>query len=196
MASKGPDQGRLIAVEGTRGADLAPAAERLLRHYGKGGRGGGISQWDASGAFFDLLLGKHKILTPSPRTLLLLYAYDLVFRLRWQIRPALEEGKCVIAAPYVESAMAFGVSVGLPKSWLDYVFSFAPKPYACYRTKEKKKKKPPGKGKPSDGYLEFCFTALRASSAGWDPAELRGRSIAYLDEMERSGGCRKVTKHL
>ena len=54
---------------------------------------------------------------PSPTTppanpllgrLLLLYAADLAFRLRWEIRPALAEGYTVVAAPYVETAVAFG----------------------------------------------------------------------------------------
>ena len=43
---------------------------------------------------------------PRPRTLILLYAADLAFRLRWQIRPVLEEGTHVIAAPYLETVVA------------------------------------------------------------------------------------------
>ena len=43
----------------------------------------------------------------DPRTLLLLYAADLAFRLRWEIRPALAEGHTVIAAPYLDTAFAF-----------------------------------------------------------------------------------------
>ena len=49
---------------------------------------------------------------PSARTLLLLYAADLAFRLRWQIRPALAEGRTVVAAPYVDTAVAFGRAAG------------------------------------------------------------------------------------
>ena len=36
-----------------------------------------------------------------PQTLVLLYASDLLFRLRWEIRPALAEGRTVVVAPYV-----------------------------------------------------------------------------------------------
>ena len=64
---------------------------------------------------------------PSARTLLLLYAADLAFRLRWQIRPALAEGRTVVAAPYVDTAMAFGRAAGLQAGWLTNLFSFAPR---------------------------------------------------------------------
>ena len=51
---------------------------------------------------------------PSARTLLLLYAADLAFRLRWEIRPALAAGRTVVAAPYVDTAVAFGRAAGVP----------------------------------------------------------------------------------
>ena len=63
---------------------------------------------------------------PSARTLLLLYAADLAFRLRWEIRPALAEGRTVVAAPYVDTAMAFGRAAGVPVGWLTNLFRFAP----------------------------------------------------------------------
>jgi thymidylate kinase len=56
----------------------------------------------AASIFFELHgleSGEHM----SPRTLILLYAADLHFRLRWQILPALDEGQTVVAAPYVET---------------------------------------------------------------------------------------------
>src|SRR5262245_65484052 len=62
----------------------------------------------------------------SPRTLVLLYAADLFFRLRWEIIPALDEGKCVVAVPYLETGFAFGTIAGLPKKWLREIFRFAP----------------------------------------------------------------------
>jgi len=58
---------------------------------------------------------------------LLLYAADLAFRLRWQVRPALAEGRTVVVAPYVQTAIAFGRAAGLPAAWLDNLFRFAPR---------------------------------------------------------------------
>src|SRR5207244_10549402 len=88
----------------------------------------GISRWDASGVFQDLAVADAAAGAPSARTLLLLYAADLAFRLRWQIRPALAEGRTVVAAPYIDTATAFGRAAGLKAGWLTDLFRFAPPP--------------------------------------------------------------------
>ena len=97
-------KGQLIAVEGGQGRYVGAAARFLLR-YSK--VEAGISAWDASSIFYEMRCGNPGDSGLSPRVLVLLYAADLAFRLRWDIRPALEEGRCVIAAPYVETAIAF-----------------------------------------------------------------------------------------
>lgn len=195
MPSEAGAKGRLIALEGTRGPDLTSTAKRLLRHL-CGGRGeGGISEWDASNIFAELRMGDPNIPGPSPRTLLLLYTTDLVFRLRWEIRPALEEGQCVIAAPYVQTAIAFGKAAGLPRRWLADLFRFAPRPDACYRVPERKVPSV-AMGKPSEGYLEFCCASLSGVSPPWNPVELRRNFVAYLDALERRRGCQTVTDQL
>jgi hypothetical protein len=97
---------RLIAIDGINlQAGLAQARAALK----EGGRGrGGVSRWDASGLFDQLLVGGEQAGRPSARTLLLLYASDLAFRLKWEIEPALNDGKVVAAVPYVETAISFG----------------------------------------------------------------------------------------
>jgi hypothetical protein len=75
-----------------------------------------------------MLLAGDEAGRPSARTLLLLYAADLAFRLRWEIRPKLAEGRTVIAAPYVDTAAAFGRAAGLPAAWIVNLFRFAPAP--------------------------------------------------------------------
>ena len=117
---------RLIAVDGIDAAAVVAAAKEAL---GSSSRGG-ISQWDASGMFQDLAFADGDAGTPSARTLLLLYAADLAFRLRWQIRPALAEGRTVVAAPYLATGMAVGRAAGLPSSWVMNLFRFAPRPTA------------------------------------------------------------------
>ena len=89
----------LISIDGVNGGAVAEAARDALSQVGGGP--GGISVWDASGVFGDLAAGGDEAGAPSARTLLLLYASDLMFRLRWEIEPALAEGKTVVAAPYV-----------------------------------------------------------------------------------------------
>src|SRR5262249_40870798 len=116
--------GVLIAVDGLDVDALGRAARAALESRARGG----ISKWDASGVFQELAVADSTAGAPSPRTLLLLYAADLAFRLRWQIRPALLEGRTVVAAPYVDTAVAFGRAAGLPVVWLTNLFRFAPRP--------------------------------------------------------------------
>lgn len=184
-------KGRLIALEGASGPTLPDVGQKLHRHLLKPRQEGGVSLFDASGIFFELRRGDKQIPQPSPRTLLLLYAADLVFRVRWEIKPALEEGYVVVAAPYVESAVAFGRATGLSRRWLVDLFSFAPKPDACYRLKEKKDLGV-WKFKRSEGYLEFCCKTLLRSSPIWQPVELRQKYLAYLESLEKRGGCETV----
>jgi hypothetical protein len=117
---------RLIAVDGVEASAVLAAAKGALAASAPAARGG-ISRWDASGIFQDLAVAEEEAGVPSARTLLLLYAADLAFRLRWQIRPALAEGRTVVVAPYVDTAVAFGRAAGLQAGWLRNLFSFAPR---------------------------------------------------------------------
>ncbi len=182
--------GQLIALEGTQGPLLGEAARHLLRVYTDGKKAGGISSWDASNMFFEMRQNRAKTLHPSARTLILLYAYDLSFRLRWEIRPALEQGFAVVAAPYIASAIGFGEAAGLPRRWLEDLFSFAPKPEACYRLKERKKRLPK-KTKPTEGFLEFCCAMLRRSYPELNTLKLRKQCVDYLSDLK---GCKKAPK--
>jgi hypothetical protein len=114
---------RLIAVDGIQTAAVIAEARAALGAPSRGG----ISKWDASGVFQELAVADETAGSASARTLLLLYAADLAFRLRWQIRPALAEGRTVVAAPYVDTAMAFGRAAGLTPAWLTNLFLFAPR---------------------------------------------------------------------
>lgn len=138
---------RLIAVDGANGRAVLERAQRLARD----GRGiKGVSRWDASGLFEQLLAGDDKLVT-SPRLLLLLYAADLAFRLRWELEPALAENRDVVAAPYVETAVAFGRANGVPAKWLKNLFRFARKP------DEKHRVSAPSTGRRrSAGFVEFA----------------------------------------
>jgi hypothetical protein len=117
----------LIAVDGVTAPAIAAGARAVLPSTGRTQRSG-ISQWDASGVFEELAIADDAAGHPSARTLLLLYAADLAFRLRWEIRPSLEDGNSVIAAPYIDTAVAFGRAAGLSAGWLSDLFGFAPPP--------------------------------------------------------------------
>lgn len=187
------NQGRLIALEGTGGYALAQAAKRLQRQLREPRKPAPpVCTWDASGIFHEIREGARGIPGTSPRTLLLLYAADLAFRLRWQIRPALESGITVIAAPYLETAIGFGRAAGLSSSWLKDLLSFAPAAHGCYRSPEgatSVAKMP----KASDSFLEFGFQQLRNTEGRWNTDEIRAGFIAHLAGLENKGKCATVT---
>jgi len=177
-------RGLLVALDGTSGAILRCEAERLARLC-RGAAAPAWSLWDASNTFYEMRMAKAKDFTPTLRALMLLYASDLLFRLRWEIEPTLEEGRSVVAAPYVESALAFGAAAGLPKEWLEELFLFAPKPDASFRLKEKKKSKERKKNGAGDpGFVEFFCASLARQYPGWDVAGVRARMLQYLKDLE------------
>jgi hypothetical protein len=195
MARPAAGRGRLIAVEGTRGRDVQQAAAELWQHLRARKARGGVSRWDASGIFSELRAGRRKHLSLSPRTLVLLYAADLVFRLRWEIRPALEQGQIVVAAPYVETAVAFGVASGLPQAWLTTLFGFAPPPDDCYRIKEGRTA-PRGKRKRLDGFGEFSLAILAAGLAPAGRARLLHNMVSHLEGLEGENRCGRLTRRV
>jgi hypothetical protein len=183
MAHQNQPPGRLIAIDGTRGRDVARAAAALINALNADGIECAISRWDASGLFGELAAGGAGDPHLSPRALSLVYAADLAFRLRWEVRPVLERGGVVIAAPYVETAVAFGAAAGLGEEWLREVLRFAPEPDLRGRPEERK----PNRGwklRLDRGYAEFAATLLRASPAAVSK-KTRRNAMSLLD---RSGG--------
>ena len=186
MSRKTPPRGQLIAVDGTRGAELRKTARALRRRLASSEVSVGISWWDASGAFFEMGLGKRKHRTASPRALMLLYAADLQFRLRWEIQPALAAGQTVIAAPYLDAAFAFGRACGISRGWLTALFRFAPPPDACHRAEERKKAAG-WKGNAQAGFAEFSSAGLAVMSPSFEPVRLRRAMIAFLEKSGKRG---------
>ena len=177
MALKKTAAGQLLSLDVIEGRDAVPAAKKLLKSHSAQG---GISTWDASSIFFEIN-GLEVSDRPSPRTLVLLYAADLFFRLRWEIIPALEEGKWVVAAPYLETGFAFGAVAGLPKKWLNEVFRFAPKAGESFHANGSSSAKLAG---PTAGFVEFCSSTLNQ--------DLRPKFSSYFDDLERRGRCRAI----
>jgi hypothetical protein len=166
-------------VDGTRGKDVARAASALLAALNARGIECAISRWDASGLFGELAAGTRGDRHLSPRALSLVYAADLAFRLRWEIRPMLERGGVVIAAQYLESAIAFGMAAGLAEDWLRELLRFAAKPDLRGRAEERR----PNRGwKPrlDRGYAEFAAGMLLASPSPI-AKQARREAIAQLD---------------
>jgi hypothetical protein len=186
MAGQNPGPGRLIAVDGSRGRDVTAAAEALAAGLRERGVECGVSRWDASGLFGDLMHAAPEDRRVSARTLALLYAADLVFRLRWEIRPALRDGRVVIAAPFIDTAVGLGCALGAPDDWLRDVLCFAEPAHWSIRTRERKLDSG-WKLRPERGYPEFCATLLKASPAGLRVRRARGETVKWLDTTAKQG---------
>ena len=170
---------RLTAIDGVNDLAVMAMAKSLATAAGRGPLG--ISQWDASGIFGEVVMAEDAAGRPSARTLLLLYAADLAFRLRWEIRPALDEGLSVVAVPYVDTAIAFGRAAGLDPRWLADMFRFAPPPgerrlvtaAAADAISERR------------GFVEFGCQLIDTSHAGPPRRLLIRRTSSYLRSMAR-----------
>ena len=175
----------LISVDGVSGAAAAAAGRAALATVAKARRGG-ISLWDASGLFQDLAVADEAAGAPSVRTLLLLYAADLAFRLRWEIRPALAEGRVVVAAPYVDTAIAFGRAAGLRSGWLTNLFQFAAPPAESRYVDVL-----PARTAAADaGLLEFACRQKVCMVVGLSREQLFERTRAHLRVLARRAGRR------
>lgn len=177
MGLKIPASGQLLSLDVVEGRDALPSAKKLLKSYPAEG---GISSWDASKIFLEMN-GLESGERPSPRNLVLLYAADLFFRLRWEIIPGLEAGRCIVAAPYVETPFAFGMLAGLPKKWLTGVFGFAPQPSESFQVSGYA---PSSLAAPTDGFVEFCSSTCNE--------DLRPKFASYFEDLDREGRSRAV----
>ena len=167
-------QGRLVAVDGIGFAAIRAAARQAVARAPRRAHAA-ISWWDASGSFGELAVADTSAGVPSARTLLLLYAADLVFRLRWEIRPALAEGRIVVAAPYVETAAAFGRAAGIPDDWVADLFEFAPKPDTTLTVRAE------SKGRGVKGFVEISCGYLLAGGRRNARKQIAAAMRAYID---------------
>jgi hypothetical protein len=183
MAQHVEHRGRLIAIEGTRGKDTAAAAAAVIAALTDAGIESAISRFDASGLFGELAAAGHGDRNISIRTLTLVYAADLAFRLRWEVRPVLEAGGVVIAAPYVETAVAVGVAYGLSEPWIRELLRFAPKPDVHARADERKRDRG-WKPRLDRGYPEYCAAMLEHASPKLASKQARRNAMALVDRRK------------
>jgi thymidylate kinase len=181
-------QAVLVSVDGVNGAAVKTAARAALARIGRGRRGG-VSSWDASGLFGELAVADEDAGTASARTLLLLFAADLAFRLRWEIEPALAEGKMVVAAPYVDTAAALGRAAGISGAWVTNLFSFAPRPGDRHYVDAA----PSRAVSDREGFVEFCCERLAGTSAALTRQRILDRARAHLHHAAaRRGRARRT----
>jgi hypothetical protein len=169
---------RLISIDGVNAHALKHAARSVAAANRR--QRAGVSSWGASGIFDELTVANSEAGRPSARTLLLLYAADLAFRLRWEIVPALDEGRLVIAAPYVATPMALGQAAGLDSTWLDDLFGFAP-PATEHHLIDPAPARPIAE---RHGFVEFAWQYLETRLGGLTRLELMDRTRGHLRAIE------------
>ena len=179
MAEKVFRRGRLVAIDGSRGKDVSRAADALAGRLRRRGVECVISRWDASGLFGELAQAGRPGLQVSPRTLSLVYAADLAFRLRWEIRTAIETGGLVIAAPYVETAVAFAAACGLPEGWLRDLLRFAPAPDLRGIVRDRKNERG-WKARLDRGYAEYGAALFEDAMPDFESKATRHAMIEAL----------------
>ena len=183
-----PVRGRLIAIDGAHGGDVADATKALYNALIEREAAAGISRWDASGLFGDVVSAPAHQRDLSPRTLVLLYAADLAFRVRWEIMPSLQQSMIVVAAPYVATAITFGLASGLSSEWLGTLFRFAPLPARTLVLREPKTART-WKRIPERGFGECCTTLLEATPEGFARKKTRAVMVDALSTAaEKHGG--------
>ncbi len=170
---------RLISIDGVNAHALEHAARSVAAEHRR--HRAGISSWGASGIFDELMVADSDAGTPSLRTLLLLYAADLAFRLRWEIGPAMDEGRLVIAAPYVATPMALGQAAGLDPDWLADLFRFAP-PATEHHAIDPAPARPIAE---RAGFVEFAWQHLETRLGGLTRLELMDRTRRHLRAIAR-----------
>jgi thymidylate kinase len=177
----------LIAIDGADSTTLAKIAADLRETLTARQLSVLISRWDASALFTDFSAAPVQQRDVSARTLMLLYAADLAFRLRWEIQPALDDGTIVIAAPYVTTAVAFGVATGLSQEWLDRLYRFAPVPARTVVLREPKGRRA-WKRRPERGFGDCCTALLAATPEGFARRKTRAAMVTALSKAAESQG--------
>ena len=191
MAAHVEYPGRLIAIDGTRGKDVSAAADAIVAALTERRVECAISRLDASGLFGELAAAGHGDQHLSARTLTLVYAADLAFRLRWEIRPVLEAGGIVVAAPYVDTAAAIGAAHDLDEEWIRELLRFAAKP--DFRAGAEEKKIDKGwKARLNRGYGEYC-SAMLANQSPKHASQRRRRAAAALLNRPRGRKVYRLT---
>jgi len=187
-----PSPGRLFALEGVRSTDLRAGALHLLRRLKAPRSRSGFSLWDASSIFTELSVNAAATEAPSAKTLMILYAADLAFRLRWDIEPALADGYTVVAAPYTRTAIRVGQAAGLSVKWLSALFEFAPKPEASYWL-DARRRGSAWTPRAASGFPEFCFAQMNRLSPRFVQEELLAALQAGCEKDAASGRMQRIS---
>ena len=167
----------LVAIDGAHGPDVTKAATTLAHALSARQAASGVSRWDASGLFGDVAAAPVSDRELSPRTLILLYAADLAFRLRWEIRPALERGLIVFVAALCDDGDRLWAGHRAVIRLAADAFSVCPGARAAPPCCASAGPERIWKRRPDRGFGECCTTLLEGIAGGIRRRRMRARDV-------------------
>src|SRR2546426_1606786 len=115
MFTEESDPGLLIAFEGVDGSGKTTQRKLLKAWLEDNGEEVVATKWNSSPLFKGLIKAKKAARLLDPVSYAVLHAADFRYRLETVIRPALSEGKIVLADRYVFTGIARDVARGMDR---------------------------------------------------------------------------------
>ena len=122
------DPGLLIAFEGMDGSGKTTQRKLLKAWLDSNGEEVVVSKWNSSPLFKDLVKAKKRARLLDPAGYAVLHAADFRHRFETVIRPALREGKIVLADRYIFTGITRDVARGIDRNRAIKLYSSARKP--------------------------------------------------------------------
>jgi Thymidylate kinase len=122
------ERGILIAVEGVEGSGRSSHLQGIKEYLEEEGYGVTTIGLQSSQLLGTTLSTVKRDLVFQRITLFLAYATDLADQIEYTVKEALNSGFVVLADGYVYTLMAWGLTRGLDRNWINDVLSFAIKP--------------------------------------------------------------------
>jgi len=122
------DPGLLIAFEGMDGSGKTTQRKLLKAWLESNGEEVVVSKWNSSPLFKDLIKARKRARLLDPARYAVLHAADFRHRFETVIRPALREGKIVLADRYIFTGITRDVARGIDRNRTIKLYSSARRP--------------------------------------------------------------------
>lgn len=174
MQSERVYEGHLIAFEGPDESARGDALEQARAALQARGRSVVVSRPLGPTLAGEIYQEAKLFNELSPRTLALLSASDVAERLEWEILPALEVGKVILADRYVHRVVQ-GLARDLDPAWMEVLNAFAPIPDMVFHFARS----------PEQILAELKLSSLDLYDAGMDIGITRDVPLSYQLYQER-----------
>lgn len=119
--------GKILALEGVEGSGRTMHAESIKRYLEEEGFGVVTFGLGMSKLLGEAISRKKRDVVFQRRTLFLAYVTDLADQLDNVVKPAVDSGFVAVADGYVLTLMAWGLTRGLEREWMEGVLEVLPR---------------------------------------------------------------------